>query len=433
MGAWLSNTMTSSSRYTRNTPVSPNRRVVVTGLGAVTPLGLSMDESWAGMVAGKSGIGNITRFDSFNSKLGVHFAGELKGFSPDPFIIKKEQKKMDQFIHYTMASAHMALQQAGLTITPEIGARTGCLVGVGMGGLPAIEEQSARLRERGQVSPFFIPMTITNLAAGQVSIKYGLKGPNYSVTSACASGAHSIGESLNYIRHGHFDVMLAGGAESAVCAMAMSGFESMQALSSRNEAPEKASRPFDKDRDGFVLAEGAAILVLESLEHAEKRGAPILAEVLGYGVSSDAYHMTAPAPGGEGASNSILMAIKDSGLRPENIGYINAHGTSTPLGDQIESQAVERVFGAHAKKLWVSSTKSMTGHTLGAAGAIESAVCVMALQKQIAPPTINLENPGEGCNLDYVPNEARAGKFKAVLNNSFGFGGTNASLVFGQI
>ena len=423
--------MTDLSRYTRKTPVSPNRRVVVTGLGAVTPLGLSMEDSWQGLVAGRSGVGMITRFDS--SKLGIHIAGELKGFSPDPYIVKKEQKKMDAFVHYTIASAEMALKNADLKITPEIGVTTGCLVGVGMGGLPAIEEQSARLRERGQVSPFFIPMSITNLAAGQVSIRYGLKGPNYSVTSACASGAHSIGEAFNYIRHGHYDVMLAGGAESAVCAMAMSGFESMQALSKRNEDPTKASRPFDKDRDGFILAEGAAILVLESLEHAEKRGAPILAEVAGYGVSSDAYHMTAPAPGGEGAAGAIRMALKDSGLRPEQIGYINAHGTSTPLGDQIESQAVERVFGDHAKKLWVSSTKSMTGHTLGAAGAIESAISVLALVNKVAPPTINLQNPGEGCNLDYVPNEARHGQFTAVLNNSFGFGGTNASLIFSQL
>ena len=423
--------MSLNTRYTRKTPVSPNRRVVVTGLGAVTPLGLTLEESWKQMLAGRSGIGQITRYDS--SPYGVHFAGEIKGFSADPFIIKKDQKKMDVFIHYTLASAHEALQSANLTITPEIGAVAGCLVGVGMGGLPAIEEQAKRLLNHGRVSPFFIPMSITNLAAGQVSIKYGLKGPNYSPTSACASGAHAIGEAFNYIRHGHFDVMLAGGAESAVCAMAMSGFESMQALSGRNEDPQRASRPFDRDRDGFVLSEGAGILVLESLEHAEKRGAPILAEVAGYGVSSDAYHMTAPAPGGEGAAAAIRMAIKDSGLDMGEIGYVNAHGTSTPLGDQIESQAIEKVFGDHAKKLWVSSTKSMTGHTLGAAGAIEGAVCVLALRDQMAPPTINLENPGEGCSLDYVPHEARSGKFKAVLNNSFGFGGTNASLIFNSL
>jgi len=302
-----------------------------------------------------------------------------------------------------------------------------------MGGLPAIEEQHNRLKETGKCSPFFIPMTISNLAAGNISIKYGLQGPNYSVTSACASGAHAIGEAYNYIRSGHFDAMIAGGAESTICSMAVGGFSFMQALSERNDAPEKASRPFDKDRDGFVLAEGAAVFVMESLEHAEKRGANIICEVLGYGLSSDAYHMTAPAPDGRGAAASIAMALRDSGLKTSDVQYVNAHGTSTPLGDQLESQAIEKVFGDDAKTLWVSSTKSMMGHSLGAAGAIESAFCILALRDQIVPPTINLDNPGEGCRLDYVPHEARRGKIRAALNNSFGFGGTNASLIFGLL
>ena len=419
------------SRYTK--PAREPKRVVVTGVGAVTPLGLNLDESWKAALAGKSGIAPITKFDT--TGFDVTFAGEIKNFNADAFVPKKEQKKMDLFIQYAIACTQMALENAKLQITPEIGERAGCLIGVGMGGLPMIEEQIHKLLDKGpsRLSPFFIPAVITNLASGQVSIMFGLKGPNYSITSACASGAHSIGDSAKYIADGHCDVMIAGGSESTVCAMGVGGFAAMRALSTRNDAPEKASRPFDKDRDGFVLAEGAAIVVLESLEHAEKRGAPILCEVTGYGVSSDAYHMTSPAPEHAGAQKAIRMALQDSGLKLEDIAYVNAHGTSTPVGDQLESIAIERVFGDHAKKMWVSSTKSMMGHALGAAGAIESAFCIMALKDQVVPPTINLDNPDPDCRLDFVPFEARSGKFSHVLNNSFGFGGTNACVIFSKL
>lgn len=414
-------------------PSEPQKRVVVTGVGAVTPLGLSIAESWSAALAGKSGIAKITRFNT--EGFDVQFAGEVKGFNSDTYIAAKEQKKMDLFIHYSLAASKMALENAALTITDELSPRAGTIIGVGMGGLPSIEEQHKKFLERGpgRISPFFIPMVITNLASGQVSIAHNLKGPNYSVTSACASGAHSIGEAANYIRQGHCDVMLAGGSESTVCALAIGGFAAMRALSTRNDQPEKASRPFDKERDGFVLGEGAAILVLESYEHAQKRGAKILCELTGYGVSSDAYHMTNPAPEGAGGAQAMTMALKDARLSPDKINYINAHGTSTPVGDGLETAGIKKVFGAHAKKLWVSSTKSMTGHALGAAGAIEAAFCVMSLVDQKVAPTINLENPSEDCDLDYVPHEARSGKIEHVLNNSFGFGGTNASLIFSKL
>jgi len=413
-------------------PAKAQKRVVVTGVGAVTPLGLSIQESWDNAKAGKSGIAKITRFDT--TGFDVSIAGEVKGFNPDLFIDKKEQKKMDPFIHYSLASTKMALEMAKLQITDAMAPRAGCIIGVGMGGLPGIEEQHTKYKERGpgRISPFFIPMVITNLAAGQVSITHNLKGPNYSVTSACASGVHSIGEAVNYIRNGWMDVMVAGGAESTVCPMAIGGFAAMRALSTRNDAPEKASRPWDQGRDGFVLAEGAAILILESLEHAEKRGANILCEVTGYGVSADAYHMTSPAPEGAGGYAAMQMALLDSGLQPSDINYVNAHGTSTPMGDGLESAAIAKLMGTHAKDVWVSSTKSMMGHALGAAGAIESAFCVMAIKDQVAPPTINLENPSEDCKLDYVPNEARRGNLQNVMNNSFGFGGTNACLVLSK-
>lgn len=421
----------SSSRYERS-PIQ-QRRVVVTGVSAITPLGLSIDESWNCALAGKSGIAKITKFDA--SQFDSQIAGEVKGFNPDLYIDKKEQKKMDTFIHYAVAAAKMAVENAQLKITEDVAAKTGCLVGVGMGGLPMIEEQYSRYKERGpsRITPFFIPGVIGNLASGQISIMLGLKGLNYSVTSACASGAHSIGEATNYIRAGHCDVMLAGGAEATVCPMGIGGFAAMKALSTRNDAPEQASRPWDQGRDGFVLAEGSAMLVLESLEHAEKRGANILCEVTGYGVSSDGYHMTSPAPEGAGAQAAIRMALKDASLVPSDINYINAHGTSTPVGDVLESTAIEKVMGDHAKKVWVSSTKSMMGHGLGAAGAIEAAFCVMALKDQIVPPTINLEKPDEQCKLDYVPKQARPGKLIHVLNNSFGFGGTNACLILSKL
>lgn len=420
-----------SSRWSRGT--KEIKRVVVTGIGAVTPLGLNMEDSWKAALAGRSGIAPITRFDT--TAFDVKFAGEVKGFESDLWVPKKEQKKMDLFIHYALAATKMSLDMAQLTVTPELGERTGAIIGVGMGGLPAIEEQHLKLIDKGpgRLSPFFIPMVISNLASGQVSINYGLKGPNYSVTSACATGTHSIGEAAKYIQDGLCDVMIAGGAESTVCPMAVGGFAAMRALSTRNDAPEKASRPFDKDRDGFVLSEGCAVVVLESLEHAEKRGAPILCEVTGYGALSDAYHLTSPAPEGVGAAAVMQVALKDAKIRPEDISYINAHGTSTPVGDEIETQGIKKVFGDYAHKVWVSSTKSMMGHALGAAGAIESAFCILAIRDQIVPPTINLENPSPGCDLDYVPGQARDGKITHVLNNSFGFGSTNACLIFSKL
>lgn len=407
-------------------------RVVVTGVGCVSPLGLTTPETWKNALAGKSGIANITRFE--HTAYDVHFAGEVKNFNPDAFVPKKEQKKMDLFIQYAMAASKEAIDQANINWTDALKLRTGVMVGSGMGGLPAIEEQHQKLSEKGpsRISPFFIPMVITNLASGQISIQYGLRGPNYCITSACATGAHSVGEAARYIRQGTCDVMIAGGTEGTVCPLAIGGFASMRALSTRNDAPEKASRPFDKDRDGFVLGEGASVLVLESLEHALKRGAKILAEVTGYGASSDAFHMTNPAPEGAGGAHAISLALQDAGLEPQAIQYINAHGTSTPVGDGLETAGVKSVFKDHAKKLWMSSTKSMTGHLLGAAGALESAFCVMAVHDQVVPPTINLENPSEDCDLDYVPGKARDGKIEHALNNSFGFGGTNASLIFSK-
>ncbi|WP_295905504.1 beta-ketoacyl-ACP synthase II [uncultured Bdellovibrio sp.] len=420
-----------NSRFER--PSKPQRRVVVTGVGAVTPLGNNIEDSWAAALRGQSGIAKITKFDT--TGFDVTFAGEVKGFNPDLYIEKKEQKKMDLFIHYSIAASKMAVEMAKLELTEDVKNQAGVIIGVGIGGLQTIEETSIKMKEKGpgRISPFFIPAVITNLAAGQVSIELGLKGPNYSVTSACASGVHSIGDAVRYIRDGLTDVMLAGGAESTVCGLAVGGFASMRALSTRNDAPEKASRPWDKDRDGFVLGEGAAVLCIESLEHAEKRGAKILCEITGYGVSSDAYHMTSPAPEGEGGYRAMAAAVKDSGLQASEIQYINAHGTSTPVGDGLETAAIKRLMGDHAKKVWVSSTKSMTGHALGAAGAIESAFCVMAIRDQKVPPTINLENPSEDCDLDYVPNKAREGKIDNVLNNSFGFGGTNACMIFSKL
>lgn len=420
-----------NSRFDR--PAKPQKRVVVTGVGAVTPLGLTMEESWSQAIKGKSGIARVTKFDP--TGFDVTFAGEVKGFTPDTYIEKKEQKKMDLFTQYSMASAKMAVEMAGLNLTDELKKRTGCIIGVGIGGLPTLEETIIKMHERGpgRISPFFIPSVITNLAAGQVSIALGLQGVNYSVTSACASGVHSLGEAVRYIREDLCDVMLAGGAESTVCKTGVGGFAAMKALSTRNDDPERASRPWDKDRDGFVLAEGAAILCIESLEHAKKRGAKILCEITGYGVSADAYHMTSPAPEHRGAQEAMTLCLKDAQLQPSEIAYVNAHGTSTPVGDGIESFAIKKIMGDHAKKVWVSSTKSMMGHALGAAGAIESAFCVMALRDQIVPPTINLQNPSEDCDLDYVPHEARRGKLVHVLNNSFGFGGTNACMSFSLV
>lgn len=401
-------------------------------MGVISPLGNNLDETWQSALKGKSGVGPITRFDA--SKFDVRFAGEVKNFTPDTYIEKKEQKKMDLFIQYALAASQMAMEQSGFKVTEENTHRTGVFIGSGMGGLPGIEEQHTRLMEKGpsRVSPFFIPSVISNLAPGWVSIQYGVKGPNFTITSACASGAHGIGEAYNYIRFGITDQMIAGGTESAVSELAISGFSNMKALSTRNEAPQEASRPWDKDRDGFVLGEGAATFILESLEAAVKRGANIICEITGYAATSDAYHITSPDPNGEGFVYAMNGAIKDAGLRPSDISYVNAHGTSTPMGDPLETAAVKKVMGEHAKNIWVSSTKSMTGHLLGAAGALETAFCAMVLKDQIAPPTINLKSPGEGCDLDYVPNEARRGSFKHVLNNSFGFGGTNSCLILSK-
>jgi 3-oxoacyl-[acyl-carrier-protein] synthase II len=425
--------MSQASVFTRRTV--NERRVVVTGMGIISPVGNTLDENWQNITAGKSGISTITLFNP--EKFSSRIAGEVKGFDPNTIIEKKEQKKMDRFIQFALYATEKAIADSGLDFKSNelLRARTGAMIGVGIGGLPAIEGQVETYLNRGpdRISPFFIPAVITNMASGHVSIKYGLRGPNFAVTSACASGVHSLGEAAKHIRSGDCDVMIAGGSEAAVTPLAVAGFSSMKALSERNDEPTKASRPWDKNRDGFILSEASAILILEDFEHASRRGARIYAELKGYGTSSDAYHMTSPIPDGSGAAMAMKMALKDSAIKGEEIGYINAHGTSTPMGDGIESNAVKAVFGDHSKKLWMSSTKSMTGHALGAAGAIESVYSIMTLVKQVAPPTINLDNPSEDCDLDYVAHHARDGKFTHVLNNSFGFGGTNACVVFSKI
>ncbi len=425
----MSASFTRSSAFLKG---SLQKRVVVTGFGTVNPLGLNAEETWKKALHGESGITKITKFDP--TDFDAQIAGEVKGFQPDLYIEKKEQKKMDDFIQYALACTHMALEHSKLDLTRTDLERMGVFVGTGIGGFPIIEEQILKLHEKGpgRMSPFFIPATIANLASGQISIRYGIKGPNFSITSACATGVHSLGEAAECIRRGACDVMIAGGTEAAVCKPSVGGFAAMKALSTRNDDPTRASRPYDRDRDGFVLSEGSAVFILESLEHALQRGAPILCELTGYGVSSDAYHFTSPAPGGAGAIQCMKMALKDSQLRPEEIQYINAHGTSTPVGDGLETAAIKNVMGDYSKKIWVSSTKSVSGHLLGAAGALESLFCIQALMDQVVPPTINLENPSEDCDLDYVPHQARDGKLKHVMNNSFGFGGTNACLIFSK-
>lgn len=408
------------------------RRVVITGIGAVSPIGNSLADSWSSAINGRSGIASITKFDT--SQFDVKFAGEVKNFNADLFIEKKEQKKMDLFIQYSIAACKMAMDQSGFKINENNTHRTGVFIGSGLGGLPLIEEQHTKLMEKGpsRVSPFFIPSVIANLAPGWISILYGIKGPNFTITSACASGVHSLGEAYNYIRFGITDQMIAGGSESTVSPMAIAGFSNMRALSTRNDAPEKASRPWDKDRDGFVMGEGAAVFVLENLESALNRGAEIICEITGYGASSDAYHITSPDAEAGGFVSAMNLALNDAQLNPEDISYINAHGTSTPMGDPLESLAVKKVMKDYAKKIWISSTKSMTGHLLGAAGAVETAFCAMSLKNQIVPPTINLENPSDDCDLDYVPNTAREGQIHHVINNSFGFGGTNSCLILSK-
>lgn len=410
------------------------QRVVITGIGLVTPVGIGRAESWEALLAGKSGAGPITLFDA--SAFRVRFAAEVKNWDGTRFVEKKKLKEMDRFIEFACGAAKMAIDDAGLELTEEEKDEAGCFIGVGLGGLATLERTKVTLLEKGpqKVSPYSIPGIIANLAAGQVSMQYGLRGPSYCNTSACSSGAHALGEAFEWIRRGRAQVMVTGGAEATVTPVGIGGFEAMYALSRRNEEPEKASRPFDKGRDGFVCGEGSGVLILESEERAKKRGAKIYAEVTGYGASSDANHLTQPAPHGEGAQRSMRMALKDARINPDQIDYVNAHGTSTPVGDIAETEALAAVFGAHAtdKKLWVSSTKSMMGHLLGAAGAVESAICALAIAEGRIPPTINLTDPDPACTLDYVANAMRERTVRHALNNSFGFGGTNCSLVFSR-
>ncbi len=407
-----------------------HRRVVVTGLGILCPVGIGEDEVWSNIVSGKSGIGMVTKFDTEGYPCRI--AGEVKGFDPADFMPVKLIKRLDPFVQIGLAAASMAFEDCGLTVTDANASRIGVFTGCGLGGLGSIEHYRDILVNRGprRISPFFIPMAIPNMASGQISIMLGAKGPNSVVCTACAAGTHAVGEAFKIIQRGQADVMICGGTESVITELALSGFSALKALSTRNDEPEKASRPFDKDRDGFVIGEGAGMLVLEEMEHAVARGAKIRAEVAGYGLTGDAYHMTAPPDDGEGASRCMKMALDDAGIRPEEVDYINAHGTSTPLNDLCETQAIKTVFGEHAHNIPASSTKSMTGHLLGGAGGIESVFCVKTIEDGILPPTINLENPDPGCDLDYVPNKARKQDVDVVLSNSFGFGGTNAVLVF---
>ncbi len=406
------------------------RRVVVTGLGLVTPLGTGVEKSWQGLVNGRSGIGAITRFDT--SEHTTRIAGEVKDFRAEDHIDRKEARRMDLFTQYAVAAARMALASSGLEIDDANAERIGVIVGSGIGGMSIWEETGKIVAEKGvrRISPFFVPQMIINMAAGQISILFGAKGPNWGTVSACATGAHAIGEAMRTIQYGDADAVIAGGAEASVTPLGIGGFCAMRALSTRNDAPEQASRPFDRDRDGFVAAEGSGILVLEELEHARRRGAPILAEICGYAATADAYHITAPAENGEGAARCMRRALADAQIATDAVGYINAHGTSTPPGDPSETAAIKAVFGAHASNVAVSSTKSMTGHMLGAAGGAEAAITVLALQRGVLPPTINLQNPDPLCDLDYVPNSAREVKVENALSNSFGFGGTNAVLAF---
>ncbi len=410
------------------------RRVVVTGLGLVSPVGIGVEPSWQSLVAGRSGIGPITLFDA--STYPTRIAGEVKNFEPGDFMDKKEARRNDRFIQFGLAAAEMAVKDSGLDLAKEDLEQIGCIVGAGMGGLGTIEENRTLLTERGlkRISPFFIPSLIINLAPGQISIRYGFKGPNFSTVSACATGNHSIGDALLYIERGLAEVMVAGGCEATITPLGIGGFCAARAMSERNHAPEKASRPFDKGRDGFVAGEGAGILILEEYQRARKRGARIYAELAGYGASADAYHVTSPAPEGEGGQRAMKMALKFAGVNPDQVGYVNTHGTSTPQGDVAECQAINKVFGDHARKgLVVSATKSMTGHLLGAAGGAEAVIAVLALSRGVVPPTINVEEQDPECQLDVVPNTAREKKLEVVISNSFGFGGTNSVLLFRKI
>lgn len=406
------------------------RRVVVTGLGALTPLGNSVAESWEGAIAGKSGIGPITKFDCSAYK--TQIAGEIKNFDPLQFVGKQEVRRYDDFILYSLAAADMAIADAGLTIGPEISERAGVIIGSAIGGLLTLEEEVRNLFSTSprKISPFAVPAILANLASGHVSIRFGAKGPINCAVTACAAGTSAIGDAFRAVAYGDADVMITGGVEAAVTQLAVGGFGAMRALSVRNGEPQKASRPFDKDRDGFIIGEGCGIIILEELSFALARGARMYAELAGYGCTSDAFHMAAPPPGHEGAARSMRAAIKDAGLHPENVDYINAHGTSTPLNDLYETQAIKSLFGEHAGRLMVSSTKSMTGHMLGATGGAEAIFTVKAIQENIIPPTVNLDHPGEGCDLDYVPHVARKKEIHTAMSNTFGFGGVNAVLLF---
>ena len=408
------------------------RRVVVTGIGMVSPLGIGNDETWQNLLAGRSGVGRITKFDT--TAYPAKIAAEVKGFRPEDWIEKKEIKKSDTFIHYAIAAAQICMDDAGLKPDPAEAERFGVIIGAGIGGLPLIEETHKIVLERGpsRISPFFIPGLIANLASGHVSIRFGAKGPNSATCTACATGAHAIGDAMKVIQRDDADIMIAGGTESVISPLAVGGFAAMRALSTRNDEPERASRPWDKDRDGFVMGEGSGIVLLEEREHALARDARIYAELTGYGMSADAFHISSPCADGEGSARVMRNAVRDAGLKPEDIDYINAHGTSTPAGDLAETIAVKSFFGAHAYKLAMSSTKSMTGHLLGAAGGLEAAICARAVRDGVAPPTINYDTPDPECDLDYVPNSAREMTIRHALSNSFGFGGTNASLVFSR-
>jgi 3-oxoacyl-[acyl-carrier-protein] synthase II len=407
-----------------------SRRVVVTGVGLVCACGLGTDETWSNLLAGRSGITSITLFDA--TAFDCRIAGEVKNFDPLNWLEKKEIKKTGRFIQLALAATDFAMRMSELKISPEDAEVTGVYVGSGIGGFDVIEREHEKLLKGGpgRISPFFIPASIVNLAAGHISIRHGAKGPNSATATACSASAHALGDSFKIIQRGDAEVMIAGGSEAAITPMSVGGFAAMKALSTRNDEPERASRPFDADRDGFVVGEGSGMLILESLEHAERRGARILAEIVGYGMSGDAYHITQPAEGGDGAYRVMRAALRDAKIEPAQLGYVNAHGTSTPLGDAVETEATRKVLGEHAKRVAVSSTKSMTGHLLGGAGGLEAGISVLALRDQILPPTINYETPDPACDLDYVPNKARKAEVEYVLSNSFGFGGTNAALVF---
>ncbi|WP_319588997.1 beta-ketoacyl-ACP synthase II [uncultured Desulfobulbus sp.] len=406
------------------------RRVVVTGIGLVTPLGIGTEQTWNALINGQSGIGPITRFDA--SDQASQIAAEVKGFNPEDWFEKKQVKNLDPFVQYAVAAADIAWKSSGLSITDDNVNRVGVITGCGMGGLPTIEEYHSVLLNKGprKITPFFIPRVIPNMPSGHISMRIGCKGPNLSQTTACAAGTHAVGEAFRHIVYGDCDVAITGGTESVICPLAVGGFSAMKALSTRNDDPTAASRPFDRDRDGFVISEGSGMLVLEELESAKRRGATIYAEIIGYGQTSDAYHIAAPPEDGEGAARCMAAALRDAGLNPENIDYINAHGTSTPLNDKCETLAIKTVFGVHANKLAVSSTKSMTGHMLGAAGGIEAAFTALSLYHGILPPTANLQNPDPDCDLDYVPLTAREVRIETAMSNSFGFGGTNGVVVF---